>query len=278
MTRRASFMMAVGFLPTVLLPSETMALREDEGGAGIRQMPVREVATARANKPSRDATQPKSRLNMYKMGKGYWWKGRHEAKLAEIKASQGAFDVVMIGDSITHRWEREGCGANVLARLGKDYSILDLGFDSDHTEQVLWWITDGKELDGYEAKVVTLMIGTNNTLGYASENVAAAIRKIVGIICEKQPKAKILIHAILPRYGATEEMAMRRVNIKAVNAAVKELADGENVIWLDLNPKFPSADGEDYKTVCPDACHPNERGYEVWAAELLPHLKKCVCS
>ena len=130
--------------------------------------------------------------------------------------------------------------------------------------------------DNGEAKVVTLMIGTNNSLGYKPENVAAGIRKCVDVIREKQPKAKVVLMAILPRYGDSEEKVKRRACNDAVNAIIKGYADGENVFWLDMNPKFPPVGGDAYKEVCPDSTHPNEKGYEIWAAELQPYLKKYV--
>ena len=234
------------------------------------------AGTQKAKRGRPDATMASSRLKLFKKKSGFWWKDRHEQKLAEIKAFGGKIDLVMVGDSITHRWDRAGFGTNVLARLSKTYSILDLGFGADHVEQVLWRITEGGELDGYEAKLVTLMIGTNNSLGYKPENVAAGIRKCVDVIREKQPKAKVVLMAILPRYGDSEEKVKRRACNDAVNAIIKGYADGENVFWLDMNPKFPPVGGDAYKEVCPDSTHPNEKGYEIWAAELQPYLKKYV--
>jgi len=221
-----------------------------------------------------DATVARDRLQMQnKRTKQLWWKERHEAKLAEIAASGGKYDLVLLGDSITHRWDRPGFGTNVLARLEKKYKVLDIGYGADHTEQVLWRITEGRELDGYKARVVALMIGTNNSRGYKPENVAAGIKKIVDIIREKQPEAKIVLTAILPRYGDSDEKKKMRANNDAVNAIIKDYADGKNVFWLDMNPKFPPLDG-DWKAVCPDGTHPIEPGYEIWAAELEPYLAK----
>ena len=45
--------------------------------------------------------------------------------------------------------------------LERDYEALNLGYGGDRTEHVLWRIEHG-ELDGYKAKVIQLMIGTNN--------------------------------------------------------------------------------------------------------------------
>lgn len=229
-------------------------------------------ARARAHRTPPDATASRDRLHMInKRTKAFWWKERHEAKLAEIAASGGKYDLVLLGDSITHRWDRPGFGTNVLARLEKKYKVLDIGYGADHTEQVIWRITEGRELDGYKARVVSLMIGTNNSRGYKPANVAEGIKKIVGIIREKQPDAKVVLTAILPRYGDSDEKKKMRANNDAVNAIIKDCADGKNVFWLDMNPKFPPIDG-DWKSVCPDGTHPVEPGYEIWAAALEPFL------
>ena len=66
------------------------------------------------------------------VAKSETWKERHESKLAEIKASGGTYDVVFIGDSITHRFE--GVGRAVKEELEKTRRILWLGYGGDRTE------------------------------------------------------------------------------------------------------------------------------------------------
>lgn len=251
-----------------------VSVQVEAAEAGKKVAKSERKSVKRRNAPL-DATVAKDKLkHRQKRTKAFWWKERHEAKLAEIKASDGSYDLVLLGDSITHRWDRKGFGTNVLARLEKTYSVLGIGFGGDRTENVLWRITEGGELDGYKAKVVSLMIGTNNSLGYKPQNVADAIKRIIGVIREKQPQAKIVLTAILPRYGSDSTKIQRRMNSDAVNAIIKGYADGENVLWLDMNPKFPPVDGDGWKRVCPDGTHPIEPGYEIWAAELAPFLKK----
>lgn len=43
-----------------------------------------------------------------------------------------------------------------------EWKPANFGIGGDKTQHVLWRITEGKELDGIEPKVVALMIGTNN--------------------------------------------------------------------------------------------------------------------
>ena len=61
---------------------------------------------------------------------------------------------------------------------------------------MIWRLQNG-ELDGYSAKLVMLMIGTNN---YESpEDVAAGVKRILEIIRYKQPRAKTVLLPIFPR-------------------------------------------------------------------------------
>ena len=88
-----------------------------------------------------------------------WWLPRHEEKLAR-KSKMEKVDIVMLGDSITHGWEKKG--KSVFKKRFKGLQVLNLGYSSDRTEHVLWRLRNG-EVEGISPKVVMLMIGTNNT-------------------------------------------------------------------------------------------------------------------
>ena len=200
-----------------------------------------------------------------------WWLLRLLEKRNEIAASGGAFDVVLFGDSITHRWE--SIGAASLAELRKTYSVLNLGYGGDRTENLIWRGENG-ELDGYKAKCVMLMVGTNNS-GHRNdkpEDIAAGIRRLLDLIAKKQPQSKVLLLPIFPR-GANAKDA-RRINNDKVNAIIKGFADGEKVVWVDFNAKFLDEKG-DTRWVMPDLLHPNADGYrEIWLPSVLPYLKE----
>jgi len=143
-----------------------------------------------------------------------WQRKRHNEKMAEV--ANGGAKVVFVGDSITHFWESNG-----KEQLNKyfsegDMKMLDLGISADRTEHVLWRLNEGRELDGYEAKCVLLMIGTNNAGHFPIEkespgDTILGIREILRTIRAKQPKATIVLTAIFPR-GATADDACRQRN------------------------------------------------------------------
>ena len=55
-----------------------------------------------------------------------------------------------------------------------------------------------------------------------------------------------------------------------VNELIRPLADGKDVIFVDLVPRFTDAQGLPDITLLGDGTHPNAAGYTVWADEVLP--------
>ena len=213
---------------------------------------------------------PATRIRSEGYGAPDWWLDRLMRNRNQIADSNGEIDVVMLGDSITHNWEKPGAAS--LAELRKTYTVLDAGYSGDRTEHLLWRVRNG-ELDGYKAKCITLMIGTNNTWHRKDkpEQIVAGIKEILAVIAKKQPQTKVLLMPIFP-FGASAQDA-KRVNNEAANAQIKAFADGQKVIWLDFNAQFLDEKGDNVKWM-PDRCHPNAEGYkQIWMPALLPHLK-----
>ena len=199
-----------------------------------------------------------------------WWPGRMAQKRKEIAASGGKFDLVFVGDSITHYFgDDNGCGVPVFRELQKTYSILNLGYSGQKTENMIWRMTHG-ELDGYEAKAVMVMAGTNN--GNPATDVARGIRRLVEVIRERQPKAKVLLLPVFPR-GEKPDNPMR-CKYEKVKTMIRGLADGKDVIWCDINDKFLEPDGTATKEVFTDFCHLTEKGYRIWRDAMLPYFRE----
>jgi len=199
-----------------------------------------------------------------------WWPGRMAQKRKEIAASGGKFDLVFVGDSITHYFgDDKGRGIPVFRELQKTYSILDLGYSGQKTENMIWRMTHG-ELDGYEAKAVMVMAETNN--GNPAPDVARGIRRLVEVIRERQPKAKVLLLPVFPRGEKPDNPT--RVKYEKVKTMIRGIADGENVIWCDFNDRFLEPDGTATKEVFSDFCHLTEKGYRIWSDAMLPYFRE----
>ena len=198
-----------------------------------------------------------------------WWMRRHDAILERVKKER-EFDLVLAGDSITHRWERHGKDAYV--QVTNELKVLNLGFGADNVKNLLWRFRSG-ELDGYRAKAVQLMIGTNNSTGEPPEATAAQIRAALREIRARQPQAKILLCPILPR--GTPDSVERGKN-DAVNELLRPLADGKTIVWTDWSGFFTLDDGRLTPGLNDDGLHPNAKGYAEWAKVALP-IWKAAC-
>jgi len=229
------------------------------------------VAVAGAKSPL-DAEEPRiysiQRSRSYDKDLGEnWWMRRHEAILERVK-SEKLFDLVLCGDSITHRWERHGRDAYV--SVTNELKVLNLGFGADNVKNLLWRLRSG-ELDGYRAKAVQVMIGTNNGVNEPAEETAAQIRACLREIRSRMPSARILLCPILPRGNPD---SVERGKNDSVNELLKPIADGRTIVWTDFAPVFLLPDGRLDPKLTDDGLHPNAAGYAKWAKAALPVWKQ----
>ncbi len=201
-------------------------------------------------------------------------RSRHTDFLREIKAGNGDFDFILIGDSITDWWPKRN-GPDTYACFAP-WKPLDLGVAAETTEEVLWRLQNG-ELDGIHPKVIMLLIGTNNLgKGDKPEWAVAGIKKILETIRAKQPQAKILLLAIFPR-AATAQDGIRK-KIDETNKLLPALADGKDILFMDIGPKFLDEQGNLSKDIMPDLLHPNAKGYQIWLDAVAPKLQELMGS
>jgi len=194
------------------------------------------------------------------------WLKRHEGFVA--LAQEGGIDVLFLGDSITDSWRNRGQAVWV-TNYGK-MRAANFGISGDRTQHVLWRMQNG-ELDGVQPKVVVLMIGTNNT-GFERDKVTPrntvpeateGVKAVVRGLRAKLPAAKILLLAIFPRGEKPDDP--QRLQVAEINRGLARLADSKTVRFLDIGPKFLTADGALTREIMPDFLHPSEKGYEIWA-------------
>lgn len=192
------------------------------------------------------------------------------------KARQGRIDVYFLGDSIVRRW-----GAldypELLANWRQNFfgwNAANFGWGGDRTENILWRIEHG-ELDGVNPKVIVLLAGTNNVGGLprderAADAIAGGVKAIVDLCRRKAPAATIVLTAILPRNDNLDVMPA----IGRINARLAAFADGRQVRFLDLTPRFADASGRVVPGVLDerDRLHLTLAGYQIWADALKPIL------
>ena len=200
---------------------------------------------------------------------------RQTQVLQRAKENPGDYDIEFIGDSITQGWER--AGSNVWQHYYGGRKCINMGVSGDRTEHVLWRFENG-QLDGIKAKVAVVMIGTNNSGKnkdgsdtYTDSDILEGVVAVVNQIRTRQPDTKILLLGIFPR-GKT--FSPVRGRLLEINQALAKLDDGKNIFYLDFGSQLIEADGTISKNIMPDALHPNEAGYNIWAAATEPKLKE----
>jgi beta-glucosidase len=206
-----------------------------------------------------------------------WWKKRQESVNAQVQ--KGNVDLLLLGDSITHGWDSQ---KPLWDKYFGKWNTVNAGFSGDRTQHVLWRLENGN-IEGIRPKVAMIMIGTNNSNGNdnTAEEIAEGIAAIVCKLRTELPQTKILLLAIFPR-GTKEQRDAKTngafnpqwaKNDKASQLASR-LADGKNVIFLDINKAFLNDKGELPLEVMPDLLHPKEKGYEIWGEAITPTLEK----
>jgi lysophospholipase L1-like esterase len=216
---------------------------------------------------------------------------RHEEKVAAIQ--RGNYDLVLIGDSITHSLgELDGKYAPNRAVWDRHFAprhALNLGMNGQRTEEILWNLQHGELEFAQSPKVVMLLIGTNNADDrhfrrvHTPEQIFAGTKAIVDLIRRRHPTTKVLVLRIFPRGGDAE----KSVSPPAFNSSAQcletcrrageltaKLADGKHVFWLDVNHVFLRPDGTINTERMWDLLHPSPAGAEAWVQAVEPTLAK----
>ena len=174
------------------------------------------------------------------------WIRRHTEKVDEARQRAGQVDLLFVGDSITQNYERteaDGYGdfRPVWNEFFAPHRAMNLGFDRDRTDNVLWRLKHG-EVDGLQPKDVVVLIGTNNFFpshleprGETPEQVSAGTLAVVEELHSRMPNARVLVLSILPAgYGAERMLKIDTANTQ-VQAAVAKLAYAR---YLDVSGLF----------------------------------------
>ena len=193
---------------------------------------------------------------------------------ARLTRAPGDYDLLLIGDSITRRWNR----GNAVKKQFAPWKVLALGHEGERTENILFRLQNG-ELEGVRAKVVMILIGTNN-IGHTRDQpewIAAGVKEIVATVRAKIPGARVLVMGIFPRgfdpvNAKTGKPSPARTRIAETNRLLAGMADGNHIAFLDIGGNFLDPQGVLIKEFFPDALHPSPKGYQIWHQHALPKL------
>ena len=212
-----------------------------------------------------------------------WWTKRHADVLARIARGPNP-DVVLIGDSITHNYDKTTLPDENFTRTWDKFyaprNAINLGSGGDTTSNVLWRLRHG-ELDGITPKVAILLVGTNDTArGRTAAQTVCGIQAIIGEVAARHPATDILLLGILPSEGPAQKV----VTDVAVNAALaSRYVEDPRVTYLDIGTIFLRADERldtslfyDPRLPGPrrNAVHPDTFGQARLAAAVEPTLAR----
>jgi lysophospholipase L1-like esterase len=203
---------------------------------------------------------------------------RHQGFLEIAKA--GNIDLLFVGDSITDwfanpRGNNPATGRKVWDATFGTMKPANFGIAGDTTQGVLWRMQNG-ELEGFKAKLIVLMLGTNNINRNPVDEIVDGDRLIVEEFKKRQPQAKVLVLGVFPRSNmrAPDQTPALRATIQEINSKLAKSADNKRVFFMDIGDKFLTADGTLTTEIMPDGLHPSEKGYQIWADAILPRVKE----
>jgi lysophospholipase L1-like esterase len=190
---------------------------------------------------------------------------RHTQKVAAMR--DGDYDLVLVGDSITHTLQDFGgkyAPLNaVWARHFAPRRAINLGYNGYRTENILWNLQNG-ELEFARSPKLFMVL-------------------IVDLIRNRHPTSRVLVLRIFPRGGDSQKgvsppefksSARCIETCRRAGELAAQLADGKRVFWLDINRIFLKADGTINTDLMWDLLHPSPAGAETWAQAVEPTLTR----
>jgi len=198
----------------------------------------------------------------------YDWQSRHNEQLSLNKTDPPR--IIFIGNSITHYWGGKPAapisrGSDSWDKYLDPLGVRNFGFGWDRVENALWRVYHD-ELDGYTARQVIILIGTNNLRINSNTEIIEGLKLLVDGIKKRQAKSDILLLGILPRRN-------QESRVLQLNTGIKGLSKSLHVKYADVGkPLLYGAKINEQLFV--DGLHPNAEGYSRVAQILLPYLRK----
>src|SRR5690242_1419238 len=186
------------------------------------------------------------------------WRERRSAWAARRTQDHGA--VVFLGDSITQGWTD-------LASTFADIKIANRGINGDTTRGVLLRLQD--DVLALDPAAIVLLIGTNDLEEHATPAMAAEnLKLILAAIKQHDPRTPVVLCEVFPSSASKSRPADQ---IKALNALyLAAVKNDPQITPLDTWLLFADTAGDAPASEFPDLLHPNQAGYEKWAAALRP--------
>jgi len=222
------------------------------------------AATAHLAQPKPTA-KPKPELGVrHKLNYQQWVELlAHEAQA--VSNQQPDYLTILAGDSLSLWFPPE--------LLPSDTTWLNQGISGETSAGLLNRIDI---LDDTYPKVIFVMIGINDLIrGVAGDTIVANQQLTIRHLRQAHPQAQVVVQSILPHSaekatweGRDRLLSIPNSNIQEINQQLKEIAQMEGAVYLELYPLFADTDGNLKTELSTDGLHLNQQGYQVWSYAL----------
>jgi lysophospholipase L1-like esterase len=157
-----------------------------------------------------------------------------------------------------------------------EQTVCNRGISGDNTLGVLNRLG---EIISAQPKAVFLLIGINDiSLNRKNDKIFGNIKAIVYQLQAASPQTEIYIQSLFPinnDFKRYSRLSGKELQIKDLNANLKEFCNEENIPFVYLYPILCSSEEKDKLNpeFTVDGLHLNEKGYRAWATELKKHIK-----
>lgn len=179
-------------------------------------------------------------------------------------------DLLFFGTTDTEMWWWDR-GRDVWDRRFGSLKAANFGSQGTGPHSLLWRMRNG-ELDGFDAKLIVLQAWGRPDLAVPEierTEYAEGFAPIIAEIRTRQPDAKLLLMAPLPRGGRLEQWKQQAAGFDGIFAS---LVDNESVFYANFGESFYNEDGS-FKTETWSRGRQTP-GFEIWAEALQPWLAR----
>ena len=206
------------------------------------------------------------------------WSAKYSDGLTYKASKMKNASVMFLGDSITIGWlspsnTKYPGGQDSWNKYFKPMNAVNYGIAADTISNVLWRVTEGKQL-ACNPKIIVLLIGTNNlryqTIINSAAETADGIVNLVNVIQKQLPETKIILMGVLPRKW---EPYSPDFPISAINAILAKHPWNANVIYRDYSSLLLGKEGKVSQKIFRDGVHLSPAAYEMLAPELAKEIE-----
>jgi lysophospholipase L1-like esterase/pimeloyl-ACP methyl ester carboxylesterase len=179
-------------------------------------------------------------------------------------------ELVLLGDSITQGF---GGPLRQVSTPGEEsyranlagFHTANEGISGDRVQNLIWRVENGALKDS-PAKVVTIMIGVNNSQDDQAKDVVRGILELTRLVHRVLPKAQVLVQPLMP--AGVRKVDALRVWTDEVNSGLRDLSKRQMITLAFENQDYLlRADGsQNPNFMAGDGIHLQPKGYDAWGS------------